>query len=73
MRKIELDSGPPDARPGRCPAADPRFDQGYEGVRRRQARLGLRLTPLERLRWLEERMRELRRMLGKARESTPAE
>ena len=43
------------------------FDRGFEGHRRRQARLGLQLSPAERLRWLEETMDELRRLLGRAR------
>ena len=34
---------------------------------RRQARLGLELTPAERLRWLEETMDELRGLVGRAR------
>ena len=40
---------------------------GYEAHRRAQARMGLRLTPAERLRWLEETMRTLRRWQGRAR------
>ncbi len=43
------------------------FDAGFEGHRRRQARLGLKLTPAERLRWLEQTMEELRAWLGRAR------
>lgn len=43
------------------------FDSGYEGHFRRQARLGLALTPAERLRWLEETMEEMRRILGRAK------
>ena len=43
------------------------FDRGWEGHRRRQARLGLALTPAERLRWLEETMEEMRRIVGRAR------
>lgn len=43
------------------------FDRGFDGHRRRQARLGLQLSPAERLRWLEETMDELRRLLGRAR------
>jgi hypothetical protein len=48
-----------------------RFDRGYEGHRRRQARLGLNLTPAERLRWLEQAMDELRGILGRARRAGP--
>ena len=47
------------------------FDRGFEGHRRRQARLGLKLTPAERLRWLEETMEELRGLLGRARRGRP--
>ncbi len=43
------------------------FDRGFDGRRRRQARLGLQLSPAERLRWLEETMDELRRLPGRAR------
>jgi hypothetical protein len=49
------------------PADEGRFDSGWEGHRRRQARPGLALTPLQRLRWLEPTMDELRRVLGRAR------
>jgi hypothetical protein len=47
--------------------ADSRFDGSFEGTRRRQVLLGLSMTPQERLRWLEKRMSEMRRFLGKAR------
>jgi hypothetical protein len=47
------------------------FDRGYEAHRRRQARLGLGLTPVERLRWLEETMEELRGLVGRARMGKP--
>ena len=43
------------------------FDRGWDGHRRRQARIGLRLTPLQRLRWLEQTMDEMQRLLGRAR------
>ena len=43
------------------------FDRGFQGHSRRQAKLGLRLSPAERLRWLEETMQELRGLLGRAR------
>ena len=43
------------------------FDNGHSGHQRRQARLGLALTPAERLRWLEETMKEMRALLGRAR------
>ena len=44
------------------------FDRGFAGHRRRQARLGLRLSPAERLRWLEQTMDELRGLVGRARQ-----
>ena len=45
------------------------FDRGWDGPRRRQARLGLGLTPVERLRWLSETVAEMRRIQGRARAS----
>lgn len=47
------------------------FDRGFEGHSRRQARLGLKLSPAERLRWLEQTMDELRGLLGRARQGRP--
>ncbi|MDE2180335.1 MAG: hypothetical protein KGJ40_05745 [candidate division NC10 bacterium] len=47
------------------------LDWGFEGHRRRQARLGLGLSPAERLRWLEESMEELRKLVGRARQGHP--
>jgi len=47
------------------------FDRGFEGHSRRQVRLGLKLTPAERLRWLEQTMEELRGVLGRARQGRP--
>ena len=43
------------------------FDRGWEGHRRRQARIGLALSPLQRLRWLEQTMEEMQCLLGRAR------
>jgi hypothetical protein len=43
------------------------FPRGYDGHRRAQIRMGLRLTPAERLRWLEESVDALRRWQGLAR------
>ena len=43
------------------------FDRGFEGHRHRQVRRGLELTPIERLRWLEQTMEEMRRLVGRAR------
>jgi hypothetical protein len=47
------------------------FPRGFDGHRRVQARMGLRLTPAERLRWLEETMDSLRRWRGLARPTRP--
>lgn len=43
------------------------FDDGFDGTAKRQAMLGLRMTPAQRLRWLEAKRRELGRLLGLAR------
>lgn len=43
------------------------FPRGFEGHRRAQATMGLRLSPSQRLRWLEETMAVLRRWRGRAR------
>ncbi len=48
---------------------DPDWD--FEGHRRRQARLGLGLSPAERLRWLEQSMEDLRKLVGRARQGRP--
>lgn len=55
------------------PADTRGFDAGFEGHARRQARIGLDLSPAERLRWLEETMHQLRRLLGRARDGRPVE
>jgi hypothetical protein len=47
------------------------FDRGFGGHSLRQARMGLRLTPAERLRWLELTMEELRRLVGRAKLGRP--
>lgn len=52
---------------GRSDRPEAAFPRGYDGHRRAQAGLGLRLTPAERLRWLEETMATLRRWRGRAR------
>ena len=39
----------------------------FEGARRHHIRQGLRLTPAERLRWLEETVAEMRQLQGLAR------
>jgi hypothetical protein len=47
------------------------FPRGFDEHRRAQARMGLRMTPAERLRWLEETMETLRRWQGRARKEDP--
>ncbi len=64
----EQDREPPD---GRSQSEAGGFDRGFEGHSRRQARIGLRLTPAERLRWLEQTMEELRPLIGRARLGRP--
>ena len=56
-------------RPPHHAPAGPPGDPGwsFEANRRRQLRRGLALTPAQRLRWLEEMVPGLRRLLGKAR------
>jgi len=61
----------PDAGRGGREEDEGGFDRGFEGHRRRQARLGLSLSPAERLRWLEETMEDMRRLLGRARRGRP--
>ena len=64
---------------GKMMSPDPRrphsesegFDRGFAEHSLRQARMGLRLTPVERLRWLERTMEELRRLLGRAKQGRP--
>jgi hypothetical protein len=40
----------------------------FDGTRRHHIRTGLRLTPAERLRWLEETVDEMRQLQGLARQ-----
>jgi hypothetical protein len=44
----------------------------FEEAGRAAAAEGLRLTPAERLRWLDETMAELQGLLGRARSDPPA-
>lgn len=44
-------------------------DWGYQGSRRFALELGLRMTPAERLQWLEETMEEMQALCGLAREA----
>jgi hypothetical protein len=41
----------------------------FEGARRHHIRLGLQMTPVERLRWLEDTVEEMRQLQGLARKS----
>lgn len=59
------------ARQSTGPEEGEGFDRGFEGHNRRQARLGLALTPAERLRRLEETMDQLRTLAGRARQGRP--
>ncbi len=45
----------------------PGFSRGFDEHRRSQAGTGRRLSPAQRLRWLEETMAALRRWRGRAR------
>lgn len=56
-----------------APAADDGFDRGWEGHAKRQATLGLALTPAERLRWLQDTMATMRRWVGRARLGRPVD
>ena len=48
-------------------------DRGFTEHKARQARMGLRLTHLERLHWLERTMEEMRRLCGRAKEGRPVD
>lgn len=50
---------------GRVPRSE--FTNGFDGHRRAQALQGLRMTPAERLAWLESTMARLRSWQGRAR------
>jgi hypothetical protein len=50
---------------------DKRDDWSFAGARRQHLQRGLRLTPAERLRWLEETVDEMRRLQGLARQGRP--
>jgi hypothetical protein len=45
----------------------------FEGTRRHHIRLGLQMTPAERLRWLEDTVEEMRLLQGLARKSRAEE
>ena len=44
------------------------YQWSYEAHQQRQARLGLQLTPAERLRWLETTVEAMKRIQGRARD-----
>jgi hypothetical protein len=46
-------------------------DWDFEGTRRHHLKLGLSLTPEQRLRWLEETVEEMRGLQGLARNGRP--
>jgi hypothetical protein len=47
-------------------------DGSFDATRRRQARLGLGMTPAERLRWLEDTRAAMLRWRGRARSAASA-
>jgi len=57
----------PSDQPPAKPLDTQGFDRGFDGHQRRQARLGLSMTPAERLAWLDRKNAEMRRLLGRAR------
>ena len=57
--------------PGGEEADQDESDWGQADLGPSHATMGLRLTPTERLRWLERTMEELRRVLGRARQGRP--
>lgn len=52
-------------------ALEEAFDDGYDRRSHRQTRLGLSLTPAERLRWLDATMATIRRLQGSPRIENP--
>lgn len=61
----------PPALGERPPGQDETWD--FEGTRRQHLLRGLRMTPAERLRWLEETVEEMRQLQGLARFGRPVE
>jgi hypothetical protein len=53
------------------PAADSSEPWTFEANRELQLRMGLKLTPAERLRWLEETVEELLPWVGRAEQGQP--
>lgn len=56
---------PPSTFKAQAPKKETAWD--FEGTRRHHLRLGLQMTPVERLRWLEETVDEMRQLQGLAR------
>jgi len=54
------------------PIADDLGSWDFEGTRRHHLEMGLRMTPVERLHWLEETVDEMRRLQGLARSGQKA-
>lgn len=57
----------------KTPVAKEEISWNFEGTRRHHLRLGLRMTPAERLRWLEETVDEMLRLQGLARRGRQVE
>lgn len=53
------------------PPPDAALEWTHVGTVRRQLEAGRRMTPAERLRWLEEMLDELLPLVGRARELAP--
>ena len=53
------------------PRGERTWENDHEEHRRRQARMGLKLSPAERLRWLESTMETMRSWVGRARQARP--
>lgn len=51
----------------KAPAGDQVGSWDFDGARRHHLQQGMRMTPAERLRWLEETVDEMRRLQGLAR------
>jgi hypothetical protein len=54
-------------------AGDPQESWTFAGSRSRVLRMGLEMTPAERLRWLEETVEEMLPWVGRARLGRPVE
>lgn len=54
-------------------AGDSQEPWTFAGSRSRVLRMGLEMTPAERLRWLEETVEELLPWVGRARQGRPVE